>query len=87
MLSLGALVAACLVIQSSAFLIPPEVHDATETVKGQLDALFTLKKDSRLLDCPGCPFAGGVENDSIWVQGVDNKIVSVTWFLMILQIG
>lgn len=75
MLAPVALVAATLASQAAAFLIPPQIHDAAGAAEGQWDRLISHVAYTYELECPGCPFAGADENDPVWEQDVENKLV------------
>ena len=75
MWSVLALVAATLALQASAFLIPPHIHDTAVATEATWEGLLSTVEYAKELDCPGCPFAGSDENDSVWELGVNNKIV------------
>ncbi len=70
-----ALVAGCLVLKASAFLVPLEVSKAAEQAKTELASLLATTGHTVDLDCPGCPYFG---NEEVDVQGddIENKIVS-----------
>ena len=75
MLSTLALVAATLAAQASAFLIPPQLHDAAVAAEATWEGLLSHVEYTKELECPECPFAGTEEHDPVWEQDVENTIV------------
>ena len=69
-----ALVAGCLALEASAFLVPLEVSNAAEQAKSELASLLAATGRTVDLDCPGCPYFGSEEADD--QHDVENKIVS-----------
>lgn len=70
-----ALVASCLALEASAFLVPLEVSKAAEQAKSELASLLATTGHTVDLECPGCPYFGIEVTDE--PQGdVENKIVS-----------
>ncbi|KIW29045.1 uncharacterized protein PV07_04891 [Cladophialophora immunda] len=68
-----ALVAACLTLEASAFLVPLEVATAAKQAKSELASLLATTGHTVDLDCPGCPYFG--TEDTAGLQGdVENKI-------------
>jgi hypothetical protein len=70
-----ALVAGCLALEASAFLVPLEVSEAAQQAKSELASLLANTGRTFDLDCPGCPYFG-VEDTEHPDEDVENKIVS-----------
>ncbi|KIW92814.1 uncharacterized protein Z519_06663 [Cladophialophora bantiana CBS 173.52] len=67
-----ALVAACLTLEASAFLVPLEVATAAKQAKSELASLLATTGHTVDLDCPGCPYFGTEESEL--QDDVENKI-------------
>jgi len=70
-----ALVASALVLQASAFVVPPGISNAAISAKGKLEGLLTAQAYSYDLDCPGCPFPAVDDGDTFQGEDVENQIV------------
>ncbi|KAJ9604785.1 hypothetical protein H2200_010900 [Cladophialophora chaetospira] len=68
-----ALVAGCLALQASAFLVPLEVSEAAEQAKSELATLLATTGHTVDLDCPGCPYYGNEDGDEA-SKDIENKI-------------
>ncbi|KIW68147.1 hypothetical protein PV04_04113 [Phialophora macrospora] len=68
-----ALVAGCLALEASAFLVPLEVSEAAQHAKSELASLLATTGHTVDLDCPGCPYFG-VEDTEHPDDDVENQI-------------
>ncbi|OAL37901.1 hypothetical protein AYO20_02734 [Fonsecaea nubica] len=68
-----ALVAACLTLEASAFLVPLEVATAAKQAKSELASILATTGHTVDLDCPGCPYFGP-EDTAELREDVENKI-------------
>lgn len=70
-----ALVASCLALEASAFLVPLEISKAAEQAKSELASFLATTGHTVDLDCPGCPYFG-IEDADEPQEDIENKIVS-----------
>ncbi|EXJ60947.1 hypothetical protein A1O7_05100 [Cladophialophora yegresii CBS 114405] len=68
-----ALVAGCLALEASAFLVPLEVSEAAQQAKSELASLLATTGHTVDLHCPGCPYFG-VEDSEQPKEDVENEI-------------
>ena len=61
---------------TSAFLVPPQIHDAAVAAEARIEGLLSNIEFVEELDCPGCPYAGTKDGSDAWEYGIENKIVS-----------
>ena len=72
----SALVAASIAIcTTTAFLIPPQIHDAAVAAEARIEGLLSSIEFVEELECPSCPYAGTKDNSDAWEHGIENKIV------------
>ena len=72
-----ALVASAIALHTTtAFLIPPQIHDAAVAAEARIEGLLSSIEFVEELDCPGCPYAGTKDGSDAWEYGIENKIVS-----------
>jgi hypothetical protein len=74
----SALVTGLLAWQASAFLVPLEVAKELEAAKAQLESFWTNHVHTIELSCPGCTFAGPLQDGVEYSESDENIIVSVT---------
>src|SRR2546423_6364090 len=71
----SAVLAGILAVQASAFLVPLEVAKEVEAVKAQLQSLWPERAHTVELSCPGCRFAGPLQDGLEYTESDENTIV------------
>lgn len=73
---LGLSAALALSGPSAAFLLPSTADGIAGTVPDREFSLVDPTSQLLTLDCADCPFARSLDEDLVWVHGIENSLVS-----------